>query len=104
MNSIMISRTPMSLFGYEMHYRKQDSSAFLRAKPLEFEFDPEDKNVTHLPCASFTEDEAQQLLQELWAAGLRPKQQYTSKNIEHIGNHLQDMRTIAFSKLNISKP
>lgn len=49
--------------------------------------------------------EAQQLLDELWAAGIRPSQEFGSTGqIGAVQRHLEDMRAIAFAALGTPKP
>lgn len=45
----------------------------------------------------------QQLIDSLWQLGFRPKeQQYTSEHIQALNNHLDDMRVIVATKLNVN--
>lgn len=46
-------------------------------------------------------DDAQKLIDDLWAAGVRPSE---TRDRDAQGRHLADMRAIAFGKLNIEKP
>lgn len=49
--------------------------------------------------------EAQQLLDELWAAGIRPSQEFGSTGqIGAVQRHLDDMRAIAFHAIQAPKP
>jgi len=58
------------------------------------------------PAFVLTEDEAQMLMDELWRTGLRPKDaERDSPDVQAtLWNHLNDMRTIAFAKLEIELP
>ena len=57
------------------------------------------------PMIRLEPDQAQMLADELWRIGFRPTQGKQSEGAgEAIGRHLQDMRTIAFSKLNVEIP
>ena len=48
---------------------------------------------------------AQRLMDELWTAGLRPTQGKQSEGVTAAqGRHLEDMRAIAFAKLEVAKP
>jgi hypothetical protein len=55
--------------------------------------------------AELDHSEAQELMDMLWACGLRPTQGKQSEGqVAAIERHLSDMRTIAFSKLEIKQP
>jgi hypothetical protein len=57
------------------------------------------------PAFRLAHEEAQELMDSLWAAGLRPTQAKSSAGqTEAIQRHLEDMRTIAFNNLEITKP
>ena len=57
------------------------------------------------PTFSLAYQEAQELMDALWNVGLRPTQSRSSAGqTEAVERHLADMRTIAFSKLEIVKP
>ena len=54
------------------------------------------------PSLSLTENDAQQLMNELWLAGLRPKNGAGAiAHTESLQSHLDDLRTIAFHALKI---
>jgi hypothetical protein len=54
------------------------------------------------PIASIQPQEVQQLMDELWVAGLRPSEGVASTGqLEAMNAHVNDMRTIAFKLLNI---
>jgi hypothetical protein len=49
--------------------------------------------------------EAQELADSLWAAGIRPSQGKQSEGVTAAqARHLEDMRQLAFAKLNVEKP
>lgn len=55
--------------------------------------------------AELDHDEAQELMDTLWACGLRPTQGKQSEGqVAAIERHLADMRAIAFAKLEIKQP
>ena len=55
------------------------------------------------PTMSIKHKEAQQLIDELWQAGLRPTEGTGSAgSLKATERHLEDMRKIAFNKLKIS--
>jgi hypothetical protein len=57
------------------------------------------------PAFRLAHEEAQELMDSLYAAGLRPTQAKSSVGqTEAIQRHLEDMRTIAFNNLEITKP
>ncbi len=56
------------------------------------------------PTLTFTEDEAQQIMNELWNTGLRPKNGAGAvAHTESLQAHLEDLRTVAFHALKIDK-
>lgn len=51
------------------------------------------------PSASLSESDAQQLMDALWKAGLRPRNgEGTLSHVEAMKAHLEDMRTLVFQK------
>lgn len=55
------------------------------------------------PTLRFSFDEAQQIMNELWRIGLRPKNGNGAvAHTEALQRHLNDMRTIAFNRLKIT--
>lgn len=74
------------------------------AKPIEFEAVPEGTPVER-PAMVLDRDAGQELIDTLWAAGLRPTQGRQSEGVTAAqGRHLEDMRALAFGKLNIAQP
>ena len=58
----------------------------------------------HNPTFNLTPENAQELMDSLWAAGIRPTEGSGSAgSMLATQKHLEDMRTIAFSKINIDK-
>lgn len=56
------------------------------------------------PTFSLTMEQAQRLIDDLWHAGLRPVAGKQSEGVTAAqARHLEDMRSIAFAKLNIEK-
>lgn len=52
-----------------------------------------------------TRDAARGLMDDLWAAGIRPTEfKHTEAATKAMAAHLEDMRTVAFAKLEIPKP
>lgn len=57
------------------------------------------------PMATITKDAAQNLIDELWALGYRPERgQMSIGQVAATEKHLNDMRTIVFSRMKIAKP
>lgn len=57
------------------------------------------------PTFTLDGDSAQQLIDGLWQAGLRPTQGRQSEGVTAAqARHLEDMRALAFTKLNMEKP
>lgn len=73
------------------------------AKAIDFE--PRTEGM-HIPAACYIANhEAQQLMDDLWACGLRPAAGRHSEGVTAAQDrHLQDMRAIAFAKLEIERP
>jgi hypothetical protein len=72
-------------------------------KPLEFTEVPEGSPLQ--PTFRLYHDEAQELMDRLWACGLRPTQgKQSTGQLEAVERHLADMRAIAFTKLEIDQP
>ena len=59
----------------------------------------------HSPSFRMWHTDAQELMDSLWSAGLRPAQGKQSEGVTAAqGRHLEDMRAIAFGKLNMQAP
>jgi hypothetical protein len=73
-------------------------------KHLEFDFEvPEGTCVE--PTFRLHHEEAQELMDRLWTCGLRPSQAKAVAGTQAaIERHLEDMRVLAFSTLDIPKP
>lgn len=61
----------------------------------------ESGTVNPEPPAALKREAVQILMNDLWSAGIRPSGQ---QNGEGVQKHLEDMRAIAFAKLNVEKP
>ena len=73
------------------------------ARPVVLETLEED--VSSPPMLQLTTDSCQSLMDELWNVGLRPTQGKQSEGqMGATERHLQDMRAIAFTKLQVQKP
>jgi len=72
-------------------------------RPLEFEEVKEGACVT--PTFRLYEKQAQDLMDMLWDAGLRPSQtESTAGHLQAVEHHLADMRAIAFQATGIDAP
>jgi hypothetical protein len=57
------------------------------------------------PTFSMRAEESQRLMDELWSIGLRPLEAAgTAGSLAATTKHLEDMRALAFSKLEVPKP
>lgn len=57
---------------------------------------------THAPTFNLGEEQCEFLMDELWKMGIRPSNgEGSTGQIKAMEDHLNDMRTIAFSELNI---
>lgn len=53
------------------------------------------------PALRLSVEATKRLMDDLWASGIRPTE---TRHAEGVAKHLEDMRAIAFAKLNIVKP
>lgn len=74
-------------------------SVVSEAQPLQFVVQTEEQLMCrHEPAVRLAPDEAQQLIDELWDAGLRPTQGAGSAGqMAATEKHLEDMRSLVFS-------
>ena len=83
--------------------RRNMEPRFMRALPVTFaEVRREDDGREYDPALLMSPGEAQGLMNELWRNGIRPTS--GEGNVGQIGateRHLEDMRVIAFNRLNI---
>lgn len=64
-----------------------------------------DRGKATPPICYLQDQKAQQLMDDLWAAGFRPQSmRYSDLTFEAQGKHLNDMRAIVATKLNIKLP
>lgn len=94
---------------FRLHIVSMDwvDGALLRgsAKPLEFEAMRQGDHPPERPAIELVGSEAQALIDTLWSVGLRPTQGKQSEGVTAAQDrHLQDMRAIAFAKLNVDLP
>lgn len=74
------------------------------AEPLTFR-KLEEAGLLEEPTFTFRPEQAQALMDDLWNCGMRPTQGKQSEGVNAAqGNHLADMRAIAFAKLNVAPP
>ena len=67
-------------------------------------FEPVEEGIYTYPSLTISSHMAQQLMDELWVAGLRPSEGTGSAgSLAATQKHLEDMRNIAFGQLNIIK-
>ena len=65
----------------------------------------EDKGLYHEPAAILGKAPAQQLMDDMWNAGIRPTNaQHSAELIDAMQGHIVDLRTIAFKGLKIERP
>jgi len=85
-------------YTFDFFEEHQDGKVY---RPLSIQLEPEPHQIGKLynPLMLLENTEAQQLIQTLWDAGLRPNNgEGTSAQIESIKYHLEDMRKLAFRK------
>ncbi len=101
----------MNPWGVSLCATARDSNGGLYLpKPIEFEkIDhesitlPQDATLIHLD-NSANADTLQGLMDSLWQAGVRPRDVGTPGHLAATTKHLEDMRTIAFSRLDLQPP
>lgn len=88
-----------------------DDQRFLSAKPVQIEIQAVDRsNVLHSdpPMMEFHGEDGsvaiQSLMDQLWSMGVRPADVGTAGHLAATTKHLEDMRAIAFSHLEVPKP
>lgn len=69
------------------------------------QFEKREPGAFYDPAFRLSMEDAQALMDQLWAAGLRPVEGRQSQGMAQAqARHLEDMRQIAFTKLAIEKP
>ena len=69
------------------------------------EYAPDDGGLHFEPTVRLLPERAQALMDDLWQAGVRPTQGRQSEGVTAAqARHLEDMRAIAFEKLEVEKP
>jgi hypothetical protein len=82
---------------------KDENGKRVFAQNIEWEASPEGFAVP--ATGELTYGEAQELANALWSAGIRPEQSKQSQGAyDAQGQHLADMRAIAFDKLKVERP
>lgn len=67
--------------------------------------EPVDIRSSARPTFELSAELAQNVMDDLWSAGIRPTEGRQSEGVTAAqARHLEDMRTVAFAKLNIEKP
>lgn len=100
---IFAERVSFGRFIY-LHMLVADQHGQAVANPCTFT-KAEEGEVNGAPMLRLDPDQAQLLADELWRIGFRPTQGKQSEGRgEAIDQHLQDMRQIAFAKLDVPKP
>lgn len=92
-------------FGYDFVFYREETQVGSHSKvytledPQMVEYKP---GKILKPFLNMQKETVQQLMDELWNLGFRPKeQQFTSEQIKAIDSHLQDMRAIVASKIGV---
>lgn len=83
-----------SKLGYDLFFLAQFGDGNPWCYVTEMLFDEQDPSKHSNPLFVFNEDQAQELIDALWEAGLRPTKE--SDTIDAVKSHLEDMRTIVF--------
>lgn len=95
---------PQSLDGFGLFAWAEGNGMRYSCPPIDvmtlFEKEPDARNFERRPTMMLEADQAQQLANDLWDAGIRPAQSKMSHGaFEAQGQHLNDMRAIAFGNL-----
>lgn len=100
------TRDPWKHFGLGLYVAKFDEQGALSLNATAFQFEPMPERhdpMAIAPVGYLHQDEAQNLANALWDAGIRPTQSQQGQGMfEAQGRHLNDMRAIVGSKLNIT--
>jgi len=84
-------------------FQRSESGDHFSGRPIEV--GPQDPNVAAFPITRISRNEAQELLDSLWHCGLRPTDAGESTGeLAATKKHLEDIRNIAFFKLEIPLP
>lgn len=81
---------------YEIHSRKKTDGVTQYAACIVYV--NKVPGCTSTPHMQLSSEEAQNLLQSLWGAGIRPKQEGTLGQLAAVNYHLEDMRRLVFNK------
>ena len=82
-----------------------DSGQRLIADGITYASFPRGAGAGVRPAFELLDESGQELIDALWAIGLRPTQGRQSEGVTAAqGRHLEDMRAIAFGKLDVEKP
>lgn len=75
------------------------------AKPVKFGQVMEPEAMMYEPATHIGADACQDLMDQLWRLGFRPERgEMSVGQMQAVNAHLQDMRTLAFAKLEVPKP
>jgi len=91
--------------GISIFIEEQFDKRLYLAKPIELAEYKGNVFAELDPTLEIMDHDAQQLMDDLWAAGLRPSEGTGSAGqLASVQKHLADMRAITFAKLKIVKP
>lgn len=101
---LRVAREPYQFDQVNCYLWDFDVSGLRRAKKV-VEGDRIEREQFVEPTFRIPAESAQRLMDDLWAAGFRPTEGRQSEGVTVAqSRHLDDMRAIAFAKLNIEKP
>jgi hypothetical protein len=88
-----IHQNLQAMGGFELRVRDNETGAFVEHSILK-----QRKRFEYVaPCAILSEEALQELFNQLWKEGFRPKDGTgNSGHLEAINRHLEDMRTLVF--------
>jgi len=99
---------PFDRFGYNFYLWREETIVGESSKIYILDEPPmkeHQKHETVRPFMNISEETVQQLMDELWRLGFKPKeQQYTTEQIKALDSHLQDMRAIVSKKIEVELP
>lgn len=94
-----INRNPWRANPIELYLLEDDGTKVARLT-----FEPLEQGMFCEPTAHLSGDTAQQLMDELWRAGIRPTEGAGSAgSLAATKAHLEDMRTLVFHSMNTTK-
>ena len=95
----------LNIQAFDFHLHEYDRENRKLMVATEVHVIEHDTGQVHEPLFHLQYDQAQILMDDLWASGVRPAEiSHRDGQLQSMDKHLQDMRQIAFAILEINKP